>query len=1180
MGIYDVDGYIDVDPWTSQYERDEIMLPLDDKQMTALPDKFDLRAEGGASPLKDKGKTPYGIGICWLFAGIASLESHLLYKKELSEADELQIKSELHGAYSTFDISSGESEYENPRGRKPGVKPDGTQAYGGNRYMAVNYLTRDVGATPHCVDPYYKTDMEKQLLPKRKWDITEKKPGNCYVKEVRYLPNPMPSGGDPNWQMQVKYHIMQYGGVACSILWNDQYVKAVGEEYSYFDNTSGSRSNHAVTIMGWDDTYPIANFVNAPKNPGAFLVKNCWKSEPAGGYFWISYESANFGRGGYCIAKTADDIYSNPYKILHHDFYGYNDFRIPYGNNKTSVAGKCIFALESGNQLAGVSFYACAACYADIFYEYQGQEKNIVRNIPCPGPGYYTYDLPQPLSLTGTTLSIIIKYKSATGIPAFLPLEIKDDENKYNHWNVKRGQSFVEDKDGGWVDVADLSSPTDALAYGNVCMKVILKNTSEEQKKIKTAYDSLEKPALYEGYTDLLTEEVEGEPVEWRLEPWQVSTYSHTYESKNCMYKITNDGKDRYGIVNIAGEEAEAWCVASVGNASVCMRKIIPITMKTVSKEYPFNCTLVAEHDNRTTLSGRFEIPGAKVCVSANGQKKDSVVKEDKTWEIRDFSLYDATGGWSEDYKETKVTVQIQSSDEYLLTEGSKQITLVNPVEKHGDGWLVWTLAGIAAAAYIGGCIYLARDITVGATGAGGAIAGAGGSNVSLKGLDGRRTIEAEEMQPLLGEAKDVDGVIRRFPNKAHTKALSPAARLAGLVGKISKGGSVTDCHVTGYIDNAANLGGLFYEGEDVTVKDCTVEIEADNCTGIYAGVAANLKGDKNTISDVTVEGKVNAGKISGLVDTMEGGSVKNVGVSLSAQGQTAVAGLIGCATGVQVSGAVVSGSYQAAEETAVGVVGSMKGGSITNCRVSALLSGGKGAYGVVGTMESGAGVSGCYSACCLTATEKDGEVCGIGKGVSGASGSISGCVSVGSHFAGAKSARISLQPVQNCVAYDSMTCDGKFIDAGEVLKAADAFLDKSLYEQLGWDLSVWKIDERGRFPLLQDGKIAQKYDYPFPFPEPPKDNRFVYDVGQTVAIMGMNHERTERLTWSLSPHLAQVVLKSGEVLEKGNDFYLQLVAFAEAGTYDLVLIGVLDGHRYNMPILLEIKEKNDVNSN
>lgn len=1166
MGRYDVDGYIDAQSWISQFPTPDADILTDAEQAAAIPDKFDLRSEGGASPLKDKGKTPEGIGICWLFSGIASMESFLLYREKLPASDPLQIQSELHGAYSTFDNSDGDPACENPRGRKPGVKATGKPAYGGHRYMAVNYLTRDRGTTPHCIDPYYKTDMTGQILKKRSWDITSGKPGNYYVKEIQYLAEPMPPGRDPGFLLQVKYYVSQYGGVACSIKWEDQYVRDLGAgEYSYFDNTSGSNCNHAVTIMGWDDGYPAANFTCPPKGPGAFLVKNCWKGCPAGEYFWVSYECANFGMNAYCITKVDTNFYSHPYKVCQHDYYGYNDLYAPYsdGGGRTAAA-KNVFTAAAGDQLSGVSFYACSACYVNLYCS--GQTAALVNGFACPKPGYYTCDLPSPIALTAGSFSVTVEYISASNLPAFLPLEINDASNIYNHWNVKRGQSFVS-SDSSWTDVADLGD-----GYGNFCMKAILENVSADTQKQKAVYDSLTAPSVHGGYTGLFLDSKDGLPLKWRLEPYLYSTYGSTYTSSVRLYEVDGgSGSKRYGLVNTGSTPQEACFTASIGGSPGCMQKIFCQSLAPLSSSYTFTCGAVAEHDNRSTISGTFEIPGSLVTVTANGQTADAAVQDDKTWSVNNFSLYNAREGWKESYAQTEVTVQIKSENNFLLAQGTNTVRLTIPAEKEGDNWLVYTLAGLSVAAAAGGIIYICKSFTAGAAGTGGAAAGAGGAHVTVRSRYNSEVIIEEEI-PLLGEAHHLDGVICRHPKHpgasgSHMKAVGS---MGGIVNKISKGGSVTNCQVSGYLSSTGSIGGLFFQGEDVTVQNCTVDLEAD-CGGTYAGIAAELTGSSCSISGVTVQGSIKADRAAGLVDRLEGGTIKDAGVSLNVQARTAAAGLAGTAAAAAISNSAVCGSYHADNGSAAGAVLAMNGGSISNCRVSAVLSGAAGAYGIAGAMEAQARILNCYSACSLSATGSDAASCGIAEGIEGYAGGVSGCVSVGSHFSGARTARISLKAAENCAAYDSITCSSSFINAGESLYPASAFLNGLLYEQLGWDLSIWSMEENDHFPVLKSCRIPQCYDYPFPYPRPPQEGRFTYPAGQVVAIMGANHARMNRLTWCLSPHPDFLVTASGEFLTKENSFYVQIAALPETGKYDLTLTSLLDGHSYGMPVLIEI---------
>ena len=88
-----------------------------------------------------------------------------------------------------------------------------------------------------------------------------------------------------------KNAILQYGAVTSGYYEDIKYQS--DDQNSYYCPTKSFNTNHAISIVGWDDNYSKDNF-NAnirPSKNGAWLIKNSWGDyNSEGGYFWISYE--------------------------------------------------------------------------------------------------------------------------------------------------------------------------------------------------------------------------------------------------------------------------------------------------------------------------------------------------------------------------------------------------------------------------------------------------------------------------------------------------------------------------------------------------------------------------------------------------------------------------------------------------------------------------------------------------------------------------------------------------------------------------------------------------------------------------------------------------------------------------------------------------------------------------
>lgn len=70
----------------------------------------------------------------------------------------------------------------------------------------------------------------------------------------------------------------------------------------YFNGQNATAySDHAVTIIGWDDTYTMTDPKTSAVSTGAWLVQNSWGSTTwnnSDGTFWASYNDAVIGRSG------------------------------------------------------------------------------------------------------------------------------------------------------------------------------------------------------------------------------------------------------------------------------------------------------------------------------------------------------------------------------------------------------------------------------------------------------------------------------------------------------------------------------------------------------------------------------------------------------------------------------------------------------------------------------------------------------------------------------------------------------------------------------------------------------------------------------------------------------------------------------------------------------------------
>ena len=240
---------------------------------TGIPLSYDLRTLGKTAPVRDQGQD----GNCWAFASINSLESSLL-PGERDQFSENNLKN-LHG----FDVAPNS---------------------GGNDFMATAYFARWSGPVSESADPYGDGNSQSPAF------LAVQK----HVQNVIFIP----ARTGPLSNDQIKSTIIANGAVYSTIRWEDSAYNPRTASYYY----SGSgEPNHAIDIIGWDDSYSANNFATPAPGNGAFIAQNSWGTGWGDqGFFYISYYDTRIGRDNTMF--TAEPA-TNYQKIYQYDPYGW-----------------------------------------------------------------------------------------------------------------------------------------------------------------------------------------------------------------------------------------------------------------------------------------------------------------------------------------------------------------------------------------------------------------------------------------------------------------------------------------------------------------------------------------------------------------------------------------------------------------------------------------------------------------------------------------------------------------------------------------------------------------------------------------------------------------------------------------------------------------------------------------
>jgi C1A family cysteine protease len=383
----------------------------------ALPSKYDLRALGKVTAVKDQGSS----GCCWAFSTYGSLESTLL----VSTGQPLDLS---------------ENNLKNTHGFNWGPNT------GGNDMISSAYLVRWSGPVNETDDPYNPMSTSSP----------SKLPVAKHVQNIYYIPAKKSATDLSN----IKYAIMTNGAVDSTIYYGSTYYKTTTHSY-YLPADKSYGPNHGITIVGWDDNYSAGNFTTRPPGNGAFIVKNSWgKSWGENGYFYVSYYDRNIGTDN--TVFTAENKYNYNY-IYQYDTLGWIG-SMGYGGTSGWFENK--YTATSNQNLKAVGFYMPQVNSQYQIYVLKGSTN--VTAAATSGtkstPGYYTIPLASPVYLPGNT-SFTIKVKLTT--PGYsYPISVEYPISGYSSGaKAGPGQSYISSNGVTWTDT------TTVRLNMNVCLK-------------------------------------------------------------------------------------------------------------------------------------------------------------------------------------------------------------------------------------------------------------------------------------------------------------------------------------------------------------------------------------------------------------------------------------------------------------------------------------------------------------------------------------------------------------------------------------------------------------------------------------------------------------------------------------------------------------------------------------
>ena len=430
----------------------------------AAPAKYSSVEQGYITPVKNQGQW----GICWAFSSTAISEASLIKEfPDKYKADTLDLSENLFSYMISHPSVYGKLNSSGDYAKYTASSNTEYLTAGGNVWNAGLALMNGIG-------PYYENSqypyssygtpgiVNKSFTESEYYELRDSgmaKLTGLYVANIN----------QNNSNNQLKELILTYGAASLSYCDTTNYGRTDGKfgddgsSYYYYCPEEYT-SNHAVTVVGWDDSIPASAFKTAPAGNGAWLIKNSWGDDSRdNGYFWLSYYDKSIMSSGVAYDYTvdgADDYYNTLYS------YDGGNSSSWFGYGLSTMYGANVFTAENASNITGAAVYTSKGMDIELSV-YTGLKD---KTNPTSGTkaatatkenvgyeGYYSLQFDSSVKVQkGDTFAIVAKITNNSG-SAMIYSEYGYPMNGLTYTlNANKGESYYTyDPNSFWDDCAN-----------------------------------------------------------------------------------------------------------------------------------------------------------------------------------------------------------------------------------------------------------------------------------------------------------------------------------------------------------------------------------------------------------------------------------------------------------------------------------------------------------------------------------------------------------------------------------------------------------------------------------------------------------------------------------------------------------------------------------------------------